>query len=370
MRSAPAHARMDRGRRGRRALRVFVLALGAAVLAPAAEPVKWSDRLPTDPAWLSGPTGRAIAENLLLYQFPSGGWPKNIDMARPLSAEAKAALAGREEEATIDNGATTAQVRALARAFGATSDPRHRAAAERGIDYLLAAQYPNGGWPQYFPLRKGYYTRITFNDGAMANVLAVLRAVGEGMEPFAWTDEARRARARDAVARAIDCILRCQVVRAGVRTIWAAQHDETTFAPAWARKYEPPTLASAESVGVVRFLMGLERPTPEVVAAVEAAVAWFERTRIMGLRVEDIPAPGLPKGRDRVAVPDPAAGPVWARFYELETDRPVFMGRDSVVHYRLDEIEHERRIGYAWYNDTPRRLLEREYPAWKARLTR
>jgi PelA/Pel-15E family pectate lyase len=160
------------------------------------------------------------------------------------------------------------------------------------------------------------------------------------------------------------------VVRGGVRTVWAAQHDETTFAPAWARKFEPPTLASAESVGVVRFLLGIERPGPDVVAAVEGAVAWFERVKITGLRVEDVPAAGLPKGRDRVAVPDPAAGPLWARFYELETDRPVFMGRDSVVHYRLDEIEHERRIGYAWYNTAARRLLEKDYPAWKQRVGR
>jgi PelA/Pel-15E family pectate lyase len=347
---------------------LLALALAVPAVAPAVEPVRWSDKLPTDPAWLAGATGRGIAENLLLYQFPSGGWPKNIDMAKPLTAAEQAALAKRKEQATIDNGATTAQVRFLAHAFGATGEARYRAAAERGLDYLLAAQYPNGGWPQYFPLREGYYTRITFNDGAMVNVLEVLRAVAAGKPPFAWVDEARRVRAADAVSRGTDCILRCQVVREGVRTVWAAQHDEKTFAPAWARKFEPPTLASAESVGVVRFLLGIERPGPEVVTAVEGAVAWFERVKITGLRVEEVPAPDLPKGRDRVAVPDPAAGPLWARFYELETDRPVFMGRDSVVHYRLDEIEHERRIGYAWYNNTARRLLEREYPAWKKRL--
>lgn len=349
-------------------MRAFLLAtvlLAGSHLA-AAEPLKWSGSLPTTPEWLAGEAARGIAENLLLYQYPSGGWPKNIDMAKPLSAPTRAELAARKkDEATIDNGATTTQVRFLARIYVATNEPRYRAAAERGIDYLLAAQYPNGGFPQYYPLRPGYYTHITFNDGAMVNALEVLRDVSLGRGPFAWADEARRQRAADAVARGVDCIVKCQFVRDGVRTAWAAQHDEKSFAPAWARKFEPPSLASAESVGIVRFLLGVENPTPEVVAAIEGAVAWFSKVRLTGLRSEIVKAPDQPQGRDRVVIADPVAPPIWARFYELETDRPIFMGRDSVVHYNLHEIEHERRVGYAWYNNQPARLLERDFPAWK-----
>jgi PelA/Pel-15E family pectate lyase len=350
---------------------VRLLVLAALLAAPlgAVESVKWSDKLPTDPAWLAGEQGRAIAENLLLYQYPSGGWPKNIDMAKPLTPAEKAELEDRvHDDATIDNGATTTQIRFLARAFTATNEPRYRAATERGLDYLLAAQYANGGWPQYFPLRKGYYTRITFNDDAMVRVLEVLRDAARGAEPFAWVDAARRERAAAAVERGIACILRCQVRQDGRLTAWAAQHDEVTLAPAWARKFEPPSLASQESAGIVRFLMGVRQPTPEIVAAIEAAVAWFERTKIEGRKWQVIDAPGQPEGKDRVVIADAKAKPIWARFYELGTDRPIFIGRDAVIRYDVAEIEHERRNGYAWYVTAPRDLLARDYPAWKQRL--
>jgi PelA/Pel-15E family pectate lyase len=67
-------------------------------------------------------------------------------------------------------------------------------------------------------------------------------------------------------------------------------------------------------------------------------------------------------------VKDPAAAPLWARFYEIGTNRPLFSDRDGVKKYSLAEIGHERRNGYAWLGTWPRRLLEREFPAWKQKL--
>jgi len=350
----------------RRVGMVLLLAAGAPA---GAAPFVWKGSVPKDPAWTASAEARALAENLLLYQLPSGGWPKNTDMARPLSAAEKTQVAQRTDaEATIDNGATTGEIRALAAIHLATGETRFRAAAEKGIAYLLAAQYPNGGWPQYFPLRSGYYRRITFNDQAMVRTLEVLDDVAAGRSPFGWTDPALRARAADAVRRGVECILRCQIVTAGVRTAWGAQHDEVTFAPAVARTFEPVSLASAESVGIVRFLLRDEHPTPEIVAAVNAAVAWLRAVRIDGAAWETVDAPDLPKGRDRVFRRDPAAGPLWARFYEIGTNRPIFIGRDRVIHYAVAEIEHERRIGYAWYNDSAKSLLEREFPRWQKRV--
>lgn len=349
------------------ALAIFLLVM--AYVPASAAPFVWKGSLPKDPAWTASAEARALAENLLLYQLPSGGWPKNTDMARPLSAADKAQLTKRTDaEATIDNGATTGEIRALATIHVATGEARFRAAAEKGIAYLLTAQYANGGWPQYFPLRSGYYRRITFNDQAMVRTLELLDDVAAARSPYGWTEPTLRTRAREAVRRGVDCILRCQIVTAGVRTAWGAQHDEVTFAPAAARAFEPVSLASAESVGIVRFLLRDERPAPEVVAAVNAAVAWLRAVRIDGAVWETVDAPNLPKGRDRVFRRDPAAGPLWARFYEIGTNRPIFIGRDREIHYAVDEIEHERRIGYAWYNDNARSLLEREFPRWQKRV--
>ncbi len=327
--------------------------------------VAWSRILGQPPDWYASPEAREIAARVLEHQNPDGGWPKNTDMTVPPRG-----ADGADTASTIDNGATTTQLEFLARVHRLAPDPRTRAALERGIDHLLAAQYPHGGWPQYFPLRRGYPSRITFNDDAMVRVLRLLRAVATREARFAFLDEGRHARAEDAVARGVACILRCQIVRDGVRTAWGAQHDETTSLPAPARAFEPASLSAGESVGIVRFLMELDAPSPEAVAAIEAAVAWFVRARLTGLRVETRPAPELPRGIDRVAIPDPEAPPVWARFYDLATNLPIFVGRDAVARSTLAEIEHERRIGYAWYTTGPERLLARDLPAWRRRLAR
>jgi PelA/Pel-15E family pectate lyase len=73
----------------------------------------------------------------------------------------------------------------------------------------------------------------------------------------------------------------------------------------------------------------------------------------------------LPNGFDRVVVEDASAGPLWARFYEIGANRPIFSGRDGVVKYSLAEIEHERRTGYGWYTSAPAALLEKDYPGWR-----
>jgi PelA/Pel-15E family pectate lyase len=69
-------------------------------------------------------------------------------------------------------------------------------------------------------------------------------------------------------------------------------------------------------------------------------------------------------GFDRVVIKDPNAGPLWARFYDIKTNHPIFVGRDSVVHYDVAEIEDERRNGYAWYVDGAADLLSKDYPKW------
>jgi PelA/Pel-15E family pectate lyase len=273
----------------------------------------------------------------------------------------------RLTNSTIDNGATTTEIQVLARVFEATSESRFREAPIAGLDYLLRAQYANGGWPQDFPLRENYTRQITFNDNAMVRVLQVLAAAGDGRAPFGFVDETRRGRAREAVRRGLDLILTTQIRVKGQPTVWCAQHDAVTLAPARARTYELPSFSGSESVGIVRYLMSLPDPSPAVVAAVEGAVAWFRAHALSGIRVERRPDPSAPRGFDLVVVPDPTAPPLWARFYDLETGRPIFVGRDGIKRERLADIEVERRTGYSYLGDYARELLERDYPAWQAR---
>ncbi len=331
--------------------------------------VSWRNALQQRADWYGSAEAAQIADNVLLYQRDNGGWEKNVDMAVPLAPAERAQIRADKDApySTIDNGATVTQLQYLAKVFTASSQSQYQEAFLKGVDYLLSAQYANGGWPQYFPLRKGYYTHITYNDNAMIGVMELLRAIAQKQAGFTFVDEARRARAERAVQKGLEIILKTQVVVNGKKTVWCAQHDEVTLAPAPARTYEKISLSGSESVGIVRYLMSLENPTPQVIEAVNAAVAWFAQARLTGIKVIEKPDDSFPRGFDRVVVQDEKAAPLWARFYDINTNRPIFCGRDGIIKANLAEIEHERRVGYSWYTNAPAELWQKEYPAWQAK---
>lgn len=311
-------------------------------------------------AWFSSDEGKRVATNILSYQSPLGSWPKNLDTTEKPYTGDPAKLQG-----TFDNSATTDELRFLARAFRVTHGPEEEAAFTRGLAHILQAQYPTGGWPQSYPPDRTYHRYITFNDDAMVRLMRFLHEVATADE-YAFVPAERRHAAQSAFDRGITCILKCQVRVNGKRTVWCAQHDEKDYSPRPGRTYELTSLSGSESVGITRLLMSLEHPSPEVVEAVEGAVAWFRAVKLPGIRVAQRPDANSPKGFNREVVLDPAAPPMWARFYEIGANRPIFADRDGVAKRSLAEIGYERRNGYAWLGYWPAALLEQEYPKWKA----
>jgi PelA/Pel-15E family pectate lyase len=311
-------------------------------------------------AWFASAEAKKVADIILTYQADAGGWPKNTDtISKPYDGD-RAKL-----QPTFDNKGTVDELRFMARMVNATQAEAYSQSFDRGLAYVLKAQYANGGWPQFFPLRKGYYDRITFNDGAMVRGLEFVREVGRDGR-YAFVDAKQRAACRQAFDRGIACILKCQIVVDDKPTVWCAQHDEQTFAPAKARSYELPSFSGSESVGIVRLLMSLENPSAEVRAAVEGAVAWLEAHRIKGLRLETTKT--LLGSKDLMMVPDTAAPDLWARFYDLKTGQPYVCDRDGIPKPKLADIGHERRNGYSWFGEYARDLLAKDYPAWKKGL--
>ena len=338
------------------------------------EPERVMQALPNQPSYDAAQV-REIAANILLFQRDNGGWPKDYDMLVVLTDGQKQALRESHDhtDTTFDNHTTHTQVDYLARAYTQFGEPAYRAACERGFDFMLAAQYANGGFPQKWPQPTGIGAHITFNDGVMVGILGVLRDAAAAAPHLAWLDEARRERARAALERGIGCLLKCQTRVDGRLTAWGQQHDEKTLATTLARTFEPACSSPMDTTEIVEFLMGLEKPSPEIVAAIDAAVAWMQRVRLEGIRVERIAAPKAEFVRhdtdyDVVVVKDPKAPTLWARMYEVGTDRPIFASRDGVKVYSLAEVDRERRTGSGWYVAAPRRLLTHDYPAWQAKL--
>ncbi|RLS79025.1 MAG: pectate lyase [Planctomycetota bacterium] len=340
------------------------------------------------PEWYANAEAVRIANNLLVYQCDSGGWPKTISFKKRINmtaviadADRSALLAAKSRtDSTIDNASTYTQIEYLARVFNATKQETFKEACLKGIDFLLEAQYENGGWPQFYPYpkdkeylarivsnrdEKEYFLHITFNDEAMVSVMRLLQRIAKEETTYAFVDAGRRTQCGRAVAKGIECILACQVVVNGKRTVWCAQHDEKTLAPAGARVYEKVSLSGHESVSIVRLLMNLESPSAEVIQAIQSATAWFEAAKIKGLRVVDRQAASLPTGRDRVVVADPNADPLWARFHDIHANQPIFCGNNGIAKHSLAEIEPERRTGYMWYCTTPAELLQKDYPEWQ-----
>ena len=315
---------------------------------------KWLMRQ-TSPEYFKSAEARQVGDQLLLYQRVTGGWPKNIDMARPLSDEEKAqVMADRERrnDSTTDNDATTMQMDFLARLYQQTGDTRYRDGFRRAVDYLLSGQYENGGWPQFWPEMRDYQIHITYNDGAMVNTMQVLRNVVEQREPYQGklTDKAMRKRAEAAFNKGVECILATQIVNAdGQLTVWCQQHDRETLKPAPARAYELPSYCSMESADIVRLLMQLPHPNERVKQSIHAAMQWFDKYKLTGYRLhrERIGT----DNRETTLVPDSNAGPLWARFYDLERCEPFVCDRDGVSRRHLEQIGHERRNGYSWYGD-------------------
>lgn len=329
---------------------------------------------PDQPAY--APTQvREIAANILLFQRENGGWPKDYDMLAILTPQQQAALRAtrHKSDTSFDNHSIHSQVDYLARAFAATGDPAYREGCERGFDFMLAAQYANGGFPQRWPNPTDFHAHITFNDGVMIGILNVLQDASEKQTHFAWLDSTRRERARTAVRSGVECILKCQSRRNGQLTGWCQQHDEETFQPRSARAFELASICPQDTTEIVEFLMRIEAPSDAILQAVDAAVDWLRRTKLSGVRVERVKAEHADFERhsadfDVVVRLDTNAPPIWARHYEIETDRPVFAGRDAVKRYSLAEVERERRTGSAWYGRWPERLIEQEYPRWRAKV--
>jgi pectate lyase len=329
-------------------------------LSPAARAASGTRKYLTKPdAWFATDEAKRLAANVLSYQADLGGWPKNIDTtATPYRGDRN------DLRPTFDNDATTDELRFLARMFKATKVGRYRDAVLKGVDYVLKAQYPSGGWPQFYPPPRTYHRYITFNDNAMVRLMEFLRETYTS-DLYSFLGAERRKATRRAFNRGVECVLKCQIKVDGKLTAWCAQHDEKDYRPRPGRTFELVSISGGESVGVVRLLMSLEAPSPEVVRAVEGAVAWFESAKIKGIRVVVRRDEKAPRGRNKIVVTDAKAPPLWARFNEIGTNRPIFADRDGVAKHDLAAIGYERRNGYRWLGYWPQKLLEQEYPAWK-----
>ena len=336
-----------------------------------------------------------MADSIVKYQMKSGGWPKNQDWLEGVSEHEAGMWAKTGIGSTIDNGATVTEMRTLVKAVdkledikAASSDRmnkmvlesdelRYREAFVRGLQFLLAMQYPNGGFPQFHPARstEDYSSQITFNDNAMVNVMRLLKGVADEDTQYKniGVDKGLRRKCRAAYERGLQCVMNCQIRvdesgrvltygteewKKGRRTVWCQQHDKMTLAPTKARAYELPSYtAHGETVDLIELLMDEQDQTAEVKEAINGAVEWLKAHAMKDVTVEHFTNED---GEKDIRMAKKKGAPLlWARFYDLESGEPMYCDRDGVPRKSLSEIGYERRNGYQWVGDSPQRVIDR-----------
>lgn len=307
-------------------------------------------------------TGHALVKG----QLRSGGWDYRIEFSeeRRRKCAYRVAPAGEDgfNTTTLDDNNTQHALRFLMRldrTLEFKNDAIHGAVLY-ALDALIAAQYPNGAWPQRFagppdasayPVKqaaypetwprehpaKDYKDYYTFNDNTMGDMITTMLEAGE----VYGNDACRRA-----ALRAGDFILLAQMP--APQPGWAQQYDADMH-PAWARKFEPPAVTGGESQGIMRTLIHLYRATGEkrFVECLPRAIEYFRTST-------------LPDGQ-------------LARFYELETNKPLYFTKD----YQLTFSDEDMPTHYSFKSPSSLDDIEKEmnraleegpwarYPAWE-----
>lgn len=326
----------------------------------------------TDETFLRSDEAKRVAEQVILYQRVTGGWPKNTDFAKQLTDTQRDSVTTTKQntfDSTTDNNATSVEMNFLARMYHANGNEEYKEAVMRGIQYLLDGQYDSGGWPQFWPTMRDYQIHITYNDGAMINTMRVLESIIKNKAPYNnIADEALKKRIQKAFDKGIECILRTQIKYKGELTVWCQQHDRETFAPAKARAFELPSFCSSESAGIVSLLMDIEKPDKRIKQSIHAAMKWFDKYKLTGLEVKRSFDPKI--GPDvQLIKNENAPHPIWARYYDLEYCEPFVCDRDGVPRKHLWQIGSERRNGYGWYQAGAVDLYDK-YDKWADKYDR
>ena len=259
---------------------------------------------------------------------------------------------------TIDNNATIQEMRLLAVRYKETTNSNYKSTFKssfnKAVNFILTMQRSKGGLPQVWPKRGNYSDQITLNDNAMIRAMVTMMDIANKTSPFDSDiiDDETRSKMSGALDKAIDFLLKSQIVNDGKLTVWCAQHDTNSYSPVGARAYELPSKSGSESAGAIWFLMNWPNQTTEIQNAIKGAIAWYKKTRVTGLYFNK--KAGVFEQRD--------GNVLWYRFYEVNNDNYFFCDRDGASTKTQDftKISEERRTGYQWAGDYGTALLSTE----------
>jgi PelA/Pel-15E family pectate lyase len=327
-------------------------------------------------------TDKVIADNILTWQMPHGGFYKN----KPAVYDApwdgvshRSKWYGAEvtnedgtvtetEIGTIDNDATVQELMFLADVYQRTGEEKYREGARKALNFLLTMQHDKGGFPQVYPKRTKtlYSNYITFNDVAMVRVMYLLNKIQEANWPFNGDlfTHTQRSKAELATKKGVKYIRRAQIIVDGERSVWSAQHDPDTYEPLGARSYELPGRNGQASAYITAYLMSIPQ-TKDVKEVVEGGLAFYRDPEIQVANSKYIKRAKNSTDDTYNPVQTAEGKTMWYRFYELDSNVPFFSGRlptdeppGNGKQYDIMDVEPERRYGYEWGGSYGAKLLK------------
>jgi len=300
--------------------------------------------------------------NMTTWQIANGGFYKAMadkyKNAYSGGQKSEWQAKGGGDLGTIDNNATIQEMRLLAVRYKETTNNNYKSAFKtsfnKAVNFLLTMQRAKGGLPQVWPKRGNYSDQITLNDNAMIRAMVTMMDIANKTSPFDSDiiDDATRSKMKSALDKAIDFLLKAQIINDGKPTVWCAQHDTNSMAPVGARAYELASKSGSESAGAVWFLMNWPEQTEAIQKSIKGAIEWYKKTRVTGLYFNK--KAGTFEKRD--------GNVLWYRFYEVNNDNYFFCDRDGASTKTQDftKISEERRTGYQWAGDYGTALISTE----------
>ena len=310
-----------------------------------------------DPEYLDA--AKRLGATLVKGQMRTGGWAYSVETDpekrkayryRDLPDRGKFPRANKDT--VLDDDTTTGALRFLARLDRATGfkDAAVHDAVEYAVKALLAARYPNGGWfgwwetdptppsADEYPVKRASYpetwarspaelgdrrwaARYVLNDDLMSDMIRTWLLLWD-----VYKDDRYLAAAR----KCGDFLLLAQLP--DPQPAWAQQYDAAMH-PVWGRKFEPPAVASAESMTILENLMLLYRRTGDkkYLEPIPRASAYLRKSV-------------LPDGK-------------LARFYELRTNRPLYFTKEYMLTYSADDLPTH----YGWFWPPRLDAIDAEY---------
>ena len=163
---------------------ILVWGFIANMSAADASSMKWSEicsgKMGSE--WYGSAEAQQIADVVLYVQKTNGGWMKNDQLHKLsqseyqrllneksahscLDNEKKALYNARSEHSCLDNGATTMEMRFLAKVYQKTKAEKYKEAFQKALNMIFKAEKGCGGWSQYWPLSgNGSYQDCILED--------------------------------------------------------------------------------------------------------------------------------------------------------------------------------------------------------------